>query len=81
MGVVREAMVVRAVADGRGETETHRRSQIEDTDSDGDDDLMLHFRTQATGIQCGDTSASLTGQIVDGQQIKGSDSIITVGCR
>jgi len=33
------------------------------------------------GIQCGDTSASLTGQSFGGQAIGGSDSVNTVGCR
>ncbi len=49
-------------------------------DSDGDLDLMLHFRTQGTGIQCGDTEASLTGETFDGQAIQGTDSVVTVGC-
>ena len=54
---------------------------LEDVDGDGDIDLILHFRTQATGIQCGDTSASLSGQTLNGQQIHGSDSVRTVGCK
>ena len=32
---------------------------LEDVDADGNTDLILHFRTQATGIGCGDTSASV----------------------
>jgi hypothetical protein len=63
-----------------GATESHGRGHIEDVDGDGDDDLVLHFRTQDTGIQCGDTSASLTGETFGGQAIEGSDSINTVGC-
>lgn len=63
-----------------GATEAHRRGHLEDADGDGDLDLVLHFRTQETGIQCGDTSTSLTGQTFDEQQIEGSDSITTVGC-
>jgi hypothetical protein len=51
----------------------------EDVDGDGDIDVILHFSTQATGIQCGDTSATLRGEALDGV-IEGSDSIITVGC-
>jgi hypothetical protein len=42
--------------------------------------MVLHFRTQETGIQCGDTQAGLTGMTVDGQEIEGADSIRTVGC-
>ena len=56
------------------------QSALEDVDGDGDTDLVLHFNTQETGIQCGDTTASLTGQTLGGQAIKGSDSIKTVGC-
>jgi hypothetical protein len=54
---------------------------LEDVDGDGDLDLILHFRTQDTGIQCGQTSASLTGKTFSGQAIQGSDSIVTVGCK
>ena len=64
-----------------GATEAHERGHIEDVDGDGDVDLVLHFNTQDTGIQCGDTSASLTGTTVSGFTISGSDSIVTVGCR
>jgi hypothetical protein len=56
-------------------------SALEDVDGDGDTDLILHFNTQATGIQCGDTSASLTGQTFSGQMIQGSDSVKTAGCK
>jgi hypothetical protein len=55
-------------------------SALEDVDGDGDTDLILHFNTQDTGIVCGDTSAFLTGETLDGQMIEGSDSINTVGC-
>jgi len=54
---------------------------IEDVDGDGDDDLMLHFNTQDTGIQCGDTEATLSGKTIGGEAIEGSDSINTVGCK
>jgi polyhydroxybutyrate depolymerase len=35
---------------------------LEDVDNDGDIDMILHFRTQETGIQPGDTTAKLTGR-------------------
>ena len=54
---------------------------FEDVNRDGRNDLVLHFRTQETGIQCGDTLASLTGRTVSGQPIQGSDAIVTVGCK
>jgi len=54
---------------------------LEDVDSDGDMDLILHFSTQDTGIECGDTTASLTGETINGEVIQGSDSIKTAGCK
>jgi hypothetical protein len=64
-----------------GATEAHARGHIEDVDGDGDLDLLLHFRTQATGIVCGDTEASLIGLTVSGEPIAGTDSLVTVGCK
>ena len=32
----------------------HKSAHFEDIEDDGDLDLMLHFRTQETGIECGD---------------------------
>lgn len=58
----------------------HGKGHIEDVDEDGDLDLILHFKTQETGIQCGDTEAILTGETFSGQIIEGVDSINTVGC-
>jgi hypothetical protein len=57
------------------------QAALADVDGDGDIDLILHFKTQATGITCGDTSASLAGETFSGQAIKGADSIKTVGCK
>jgi hypothetical protein len=56
-------------------------SDLSDIDRDGDFDMILHFKTQDTGIMCGDTSASLTGQTFSKQAIQGSDTIVTVGCK
>jgi len=66
---------------GPGEAaESHGRSHIEDVDEDGDADLVLHFRVRESGIQCGDTEATLTGETFDGRPITGSDAIGTVPC-
>jgi hypothetical protein len=54
---------------------------LEDVDGDGDLDLILHFRTQATGIACGDTQAGLIGATTLGQAIAGVDAVHTVGCQ
>ena len=56
-------------------------SALEDADGDGDIDLLLHFRTDSTGIQCDDSTVMLTGTTGTGAAIAGSDSIRTVGCR
>ena len=63
-----------------GATESHGRWHVEDVDGDGDMDLLFHFNTQETGIVCGDTEATLTGETFDGQEITGTDSINTVSC-
>jgi len=64
-----------------GATESHDRGHIEDVDDDGDLDLLLHFDTQDTGIECGDVSVILVGVTFSGQAITGTDSIRTTGCR
>ena len=64
---------------GPGEaTECHERGHIEDVDEDGDLDMVLHFRTQETGIEWDDTEAYLTGYAMDGMAIEGLDVIVTV---
>jgi hypothetical protein len=57
------------------------KAQLDDVNGDGQSDILLHFRTQESGIQCGDTSVSITGETVDGIPIQGSDAIRTVGCK
>jgi hypothetical protein len=66
---------------GPGQALATGRGRLKDLNGDGLPDLVLHFRTQDTGIQCGDTSVSITGQTVNGIPIQGSDSITTVGCK
>ena len=62
--------------------ESHRRWHVKDVDEDGKLDLLFHFNTQDTGIQCGDTEATLTGELFsDGGPITGTDTIVTVNCR
>ncbi|UCH75043.1 MAG: hypothetical protein JSU82_04130, partial [Rhodospirillales bacterium] len=64
-----------------GASIAHAAGHPKDVDNDGDVDLVLHFRTQDTGIACGDTEATLTGQTVGGVPFSGSDSIKTSGCK
>lgn len=54
---------------------------LTDVNGDGVADLVLKFRANATGIICGNTSAILQGKTLSGQSIKGSDTIVTVGCK
>ena len=49
-------------------------------DSDGFANLLMQFSIPDTGIQCGDTLATLTGETFDGRHVSGTDSIKTVGC-
>jgi hypothetical protein len=56
----------------------HKQAHVEDVDSDGYLDLLLHFRTQETGIALGDTEACVIGQTYDGVPIEGCDSVRTV---
>ena len=59
----------------------HLNGHLQDVNYDGFTDVMVHFRTQDTGIVCGDESVTLTGETLDGQSLEGTDSIETVGCR
>ena len=64
-----------------GALETHGQGHVKDVDGDGDLDLLLHFISRETGIQCGDTTASLTGKTFAMLEITGTDSIVTRGCK
>ncbi|MEK7408262.1 MAG: hypothetical protein AAB225_24590 [Acidobacteriota bacterium] len=54
---------------------------LQDVDADGDNDLILQFNTQDTGLTCGATRAVLTGATFGGIAIRGANSVQTVGCR
>jgi hypothetical protein len=78
-----DAMTVDPVTTAFGPSfarEAHGRGHIEDVDSDGDLDLVLHFRFNETGIRCGDMRATLIASLLNGQAmiVIGSDSINTV---
>ena len=53
------------------------RWTLEDVDSDGDMDLLLHYKTRETTICVGDTDACIFGDLYDQRQIEGIDSIKT----
>ena len=59
------------------------RVQTKDVNGDGRPDLVLRFRIQETGLQCGQPTATVTGRTFLGDQITGTDTIQVVGtaCR
>jgi hypothetical protein len=57
------------------------RYRVRDVDSDGDEDLLLYFRIQETGIVCMDTQSTLTGERYDGIVFTGIDSVQTKNCQ
>ncbi len=64
-----------------GATIVHNSAHIEDVDLDGDLDLVMHFETGDTGIECGDESADLRTVNEIGQALVGTDAVRTLGCK
>lgn len=58
----------------------HNSPHYEDVNSDGLLDLLMHFNTDETGIECGAEWAELRSSNELGLSVKGSDLIKTVGC-
>ena len=54
---------------------------VDDVNNDGFTDMVFHFKVKKTGIACGDTDATLTGETFDGTAIEGTDSVKTAGCK
>jgi len=48
---------------------------IQDVNDDGFDDLVSHYKQKETGIACTDIEATLTGELLDGTPIDGTDSV------
>ena len=58
------------------------KTVIEDVNGDGLLDVLLFFRTQSTGIACGDTSATLSVMTPDREILmEGTEPIRTVPCK
>jgi len=51
---------------------------LEDVNADGFVDLLVHFRTQASGIAAGDAQACLGGETLGGTRFIGCDSVRVV---
>jgi VCBS repeat-containing protein len=49
--------------------------RVEDVNGDGLLDLVLQFDAELTGLQAGDTQAVLTGNLIDGRALTGSDPV------
>ena len=75
------SVLASSVGFGPAEAQAVHGGHIQDVNGDGILDLVLHFRTQETGIACGDTSAALTGETSGGLAVEGDDSVRTVGCK
>ena len=56
------------------------RQKVKDVNKDGLGDLLLRFKIPQTGIACGDTQATLTGETFAGESFTGTDDIVTRGC-
>ena len=66
---------------GPGNALPDRDGKVTDANGDGRADVVFHFRTDASGIQCGSNTASLRGKTFSGDSFEGSGSIRTVGCK
>jgi len=74
-----DAATVDVATVGFGPNGTRAQHDGHMEDVDGDDDLLLHFSTQDTGIQQGDTEACVTGNALGGVLIYGCDTINILG--
>ncbi|GAA4732758.1 hypothetical protein GCM10023328_10050 [Modestobacter marinus] len=55
--------------------ESHGRGHVEDANSDGRPDLVLHFNTQQTGIDRGDSRACVNGRLPGGDVFEACDVV------
>ncbi|GAI30732.1 unnamed protein product [marine sediment metagenome] len=51
------------------------RWTMEDVDGDGKMDMLFHFKTQELNLTEDSTSATLTGEALDGMSIQGTDTV------
>ena len=63
-----------------GATPVHD-GHVEEVNNDDFIDMLFHFKVRETGIACGDTEATLTGQTFAGEEITGTESVKIAGCR
>ncbi len=71
--------------EGASETHVNKKTGLarrheEDVDpTDGDTDLVFHFRLGDTTLDCNSSDGTLTGETFSGQAIEGTDAVRTVG--
>ena len=63
------------------EAAPHKNYSFQDVNLDGDTDLVLHFRIPETGITCTTNQLLMTGQMLSGLPLTGSDIVTPVGCK
>ena len=79
-----DATTVKASTVGFGNTRDEAAPivvSVKDVNADKRPAPLLSFNIQDTGIQCGETFASLTGETMSGEAIEGFDGIVTIGCK
>jgi hypothetical protein len=62
--------------DQRDCSEVHGRAHLVDVDKDRDLDMLLHYEVIETGIDKGDTTACVKGELVDGTGIYGCGVLV-----
>ena len=63
------------------EAPPQKNHSFQDVNSDGDMDLVVRFRIPATGMTCTTNQLLMTGALLSGQALVGSDSVKPVGCK
>jgi len=63
------------------EAPPHKNRFFQDVNWDGDTDLVLDFRIPDTGMTCTTNQLLMTGQLLSGLPIAGSDVVKPVGCQ
>ncbi len=66
---------------GPGKASPIHGGHVEDVNNDDIFDMVFHFNTQDTGIDCGDFRATLSGETFGGEAFTGTVSVKTAGCQ
>ena len=66
---------------GPGQALPIHDGHVENVNGDDFFDMVFHFNNRDTGVACGDTEATLSGQTFGGEAFTGTDAVETSGCR